>query len=159
MKKLKPNTPAKAAVAERIRRRDRRTLLRGAIALAVALPLAAIGISQYNRRAAQRYDLSVVGNGTPTVVLVIDRNSRDATELRNRFDSVQSEFRDSVQFRIADLATADGALFATRHQAPSLTLLLTDADGRVRNTLSGLQDRQLIAEAVRNSFPGLKRSN
>lgn len=156
MKKKKSHTPARDAVAERVRRRDRRMLIRGAIALAVAVPLAAIGLAQYNRRAAARYDLRVVGNGTPTAVLVIDRGSRDATELRNRFDSLRREFEPAVQFRIADLGTPDGAVFASRHQVPSLSVLLFAADGRLRNTLTGLQERQVLADAIRSSFPAAR---
>lgn len=159
MTKKKAHTPARAAVAQRVRRRDRRLLIRGAIALAVAVPLAAIGVFQYNRRATERYDLRVVGNGTPTVVLVIDRGSRDATELRNRFDSLRREFEPAVQFRIADLGTPDGAVFASRHQVPSMSVLFLASDGRLRNTLTGLQDRQTLADAVRTSFPANRPRN
>lgn len=134
-------------------------LLRSGIALAVGLPLAALGIQYYNKQASERYDLSVIGNGIPTVVLVIDRSSRDANELRSRFQSVQREYRDTVQFRIADLSTPDGALFASRQQASTLTIVMIAPDGRVRNTLTGLQDRQIISEAVRNSFPALRRAS
>ena len=159
MMRKKAYTPARAAVAERVRRRDRRMLIRGAIALAVAAPLAAIGVIQYNRRAAERYDLRVIGNGTPTAVLVIDRGSRDATELRKRFDSLRREFEPAVQFRIADRGTPDGAVFASRHQVPTMSVLLFSGDGGLRNTLTGMQERQTLADAVRSSFPASRPRN
>ena len=156
MKKKKPPVSARTEVQERVRRRDRRLLIRGAIALAVAVPLAAVGVAQYNRSAAQGYDLRTIGNGTPAVVLVIDRGSRDAVELRKRFDGLRREFAPEVQFRIADLGTPDGAVFARRHQAGSMSLLLFAGDGSPRGSLAGMQTRDAMADAIRGGFPGLR---
>ena len=149
----KNQAPARQAVAERVRRRDRRLLIRGGIALAVAVPLAAAGIYQYERIASRRHDLSAIGNGQPTVVQVMDHGCVECRELRSRLSGVRKEFEPRVQFRVADRTTTDGALFASRHNAGHLTLLMFGADGELRNTLTGMQDAETIRTAIASTFP------
>lgn len=157
-KRIQPNTSAKQAHAERARRRDRRMLLKGGIALAIAAPLAAIGILQYERRAAVRYDLSVIGNGQPTVVQVFDFGCAECRQLRDNLAAVQGEFEGQVQFRKADRGTPDGAVLALRHNAGHVTLLMFGPDGQLRNTLTGVQDPATIRAAISSTFPARRTS-
>lgn len=152
------NTSAKQAHAERVRRRDRRMLLKGGIALAIGLPLVAIGVMQYERRAAIRYDLSVIGNGQPTVVQVFDFGCAECRQLRDNLAAVQREFQGQVQFRKADRGTPDGAVLALQHNAGHVTLLMFGADGQLRNTLTGVQDSATIRAAISSTFPARRNS-
>lgn len=133
-------------------------LIRAGIALAVLAPLAWFGVTAYERRAAVRLDLSVIGNGHPTVVLVHDFSWAESRQLRENLAAVEGEFSPGVQFRIADLATPDGAILARRHNAARATLLLFGADGTLRETLVGVQDPAAIRSAIAASFPGTRRT-
>lgn len=158
-RKHKLATDAKQAHAERIKRRDRRLLIRGGLALAVAIPLAAIGVMQYERRASARRDLSVIGNGKPTVVQVFDYGCAECRQLRDNVAPLQREFAEQVQFRLAVRSQADGGILASRYNAGHITLLMFGPDGQLRNTLTGVQDTATIRTAISSSFPGLRASN
>lgn len=134
-------------------------LIRGGIALAVLAPLAYFGVKQYERRAAVRLDLSVIGNGRPTVVQVHDFSSVESRQLRENLAAVEREFSPGVQFRIADLATPDGAILARRYNVLRATLLLFGPDGTLRETLVGVQDSATIRSAIAAAFPGARRAN
>jgi hypothetical protein len=144
----------KEAHADRIRRRDRRMILRGGVALLVLAPLATLGVIRYQRGAAELRDLSVIGNGQPTVVQVYDYGSRPCRQLRSNVSAVEGEFKPRVQFRLADRSTPDGAILATRHSVGQTTLLMFGADGQLRQTLAGVQDVETIRSAIASSFPG-----
>lgn len=152
-RKTRAHDNPREAHAQRVRRRNRRLLLRGAVAFAVLAPLGAVGIGWYQRRAAGRRDLSVIGNGTPTVVQVYDYGNRSSRELWDSVVTLEREFAPRVQFRIADRATPDGALLASRYNAGPSTLLLFGPDGRLRDTLAGTQDPQAIRAAIAATFP------
>ncbi len=155
-KKHRLTTDARQAHAERVKRRDRRLLIRGGIALAVAIPLAVVGVMQYEKRAAVRYDLSVIGNGQPTVVQVMDHGCSECRKLSDNLSSVRREFDGRVQFRLADRGRTDGAILATRHNAGHVTLLMFDGNGRLRTTLTGIQEPGDIRTAILSSFPGVR---
>ena len=144
---------ARAALAERRKRRDRRYLIRGGIALAVLLPLGAFGLRHYERKAAERRDLSVIGNGLPTVVQIFDYRCAECSELRDNVSAVQSAYSDRIQFRIAERSRADGAILATRHNADHLTLLFFGPDGRLRHTEVGMRDSAQVRALVESVFP------
>lgn len=151
-KKQRHATDSREAHAERIRRRDRRMLLRVAVALAVLVPVGAIGIGWYQRHAAELRDLTVIGNGSPTVVQVYDYGSRTSRQLRERLTAVERELTPRVQFRLADQATADGALLASRFGAAPETLLLFGPDGSLRDRVAGTQDAQAIRAAIEQAL-------
>ena len=157
-RKGRVDVPAKIAHAERARKRDRRMLIRAGLALVVLAPLAYFGVREYERRAVVRLDLSVIGNGRPTVVHVHDFSSTESRQLRDNLSAVEREFSSSVQFRIADLATPDGAILARRHNVTRATLLLFGADGALRETLVGVQEPAAIRSAIAASFPGARRA-
>lgn len=154
-KKHRLATDARQAHAERVKRRDRRLLIRGGIALAVAIPLAVVGVMQYEKRAAVRYDLSVIGNGQPTVVQVMDHGCSECRKLSDNLSPIRREFDGRVQFRLADRGRTDGAILATRHNAGHVTLLMFDGNGRLRTTLTGIQEAGDIRTAILSSFPGV----
>ena len=49
------------------------------------------------------YDLSVIGNGTPTVVQIHDQNCRLCRQLKTNLDSVKSDFKEDIQFKTANI--------------------------------------------------------
>lgn len=61
-------------------------------------------------------DLSVVGNGRPSLVLAYENYSPVGGEALNRLREIRAEFDADLNFVIADLGTAEGAAFANRLQ-------------------------------------------
>lgn len=124
-------------------KRSRLRILRRIRNVAVVVTLCsvgALGLTAYKKSYDVSHDLSVVGNGTPTVVQVHDTSCRLCQTLRSNVDSVKGEFRDRIQFRIADIDTSGGRAFARRYDVPHVTLLLFDGDGELVTILSGVRE-------------------
>lgn len=123
--------------------RSRRRILRRARSVAVVLALCSagvLGLTAYKHSYDVSHDLSVIGNGVPTVVQIHDPGCRLCQSLRRNVDSVKGEFRDRIQFRIADIHTRSGRALARRYDVPHVTLLLFDGDGKLVTVLSGVRD-------------------
>ncbi len=94
------------------------------------------------------YDLSVVGNGTPTVVQIHDPNCQLCRRLKSNLDAVKGEFGDSIQFRTTNIATKKGRYFASKYGVPHVTLLFFDKSGDRINTLQGVTPKDEIRDAL-----------
>lgn len=94
------------------------------------------------------YDLSVIGNGTATVVQIHDPNCQLCRRLRSNVDSVKEEFTKKIQFKTANIASPKGRSFASKHQVPHVTLLFFDKKGRKVNTLQGVTSKENIKAAL-----------
>jgi len=132
-RKAKKDSPARSRrkVLKRIRN----------VTVAVALcSVGALGLTAYKHSYDVSHDLSVIGNGTPTVVQIHDTSCRLCQSLRSNVDSVKGEFRDQIQFRIADIHTSSGRALAHRYDVPHVTLLLFDGDGKLVTTLTGVRE-------------------
>ncbi len=90
------------------------------------------------------HDLSVVGNGTPTVVQIHDPNCPSCKRLKRNLNSVKAAYLDDIQFKTADIKTAAGSQFARKHGVPHITLLFFDAKGTHKNTLQGISSPDRI---------------
>ena len=154
-KEMSRKERAQQGYAERAQRRKRRWMIRIAVALAVVLPLGAVGFWQYEQRAAERRDLSVIGNGVPTLVQVYDRGCSECRSLRSKAQRATRTFGDQVQFRLADRSTGDGALLASSEGVGHLTLLYYSSDGRLLHTQGDPESADRIREQLRANFAGL----
>ena len=124
-------------------KRNRRKVLRRIRNVAIVLALCsagALGLTAYKQSYDVSHDLSVIGNGTPTVVQIHDTSCRLCQSLRSNVDSVKGEFRGQIQFRIADIDTSSGRALARRYDVPHVTLLLFDGAGELVTTLSGVRE-------------------
>ena len=123
--------------------RGRRRLLKRARNAVIAIglcSLAVVGLAAYKRDYDVSHDLSVIGNGTPTVVQIHDPGCRLCQTLRRNVDSVEREFRGRIQFRIADIHTGSGRALARRYDVPHVTLLRFDGDGELVTVLRGVRE-------------------
>jgi hypothetical protein len=131
-KSSKNKTPTKPSPARRLR-----SLKRWSISLAV---LAALGAALffYSQLVAQERDLSVIGNGTPTIVQVMDTGCRLCQQLQRNSKSALSPYSDDVQWRVANISTSDGLAFARRQGVEHVTLVLFNSNGQRVRILSGV---------------------
>ena len=157
MKKNRPGfaskTQREAAYAERAHRRRRRWLLRGAVTLAVSAPLVGFGVYRFVDASRSKHDLTVIGIGTPTVVQVFDAHCAECRQLRDRVEAAIAAHPAPIQHRLADRSTAEGGLFASRHQAEHLSLFFFAADGSLRGRETGMASQTDVALALRSFFP------
>ena len=71
-------------------------------------------------------DLSMVGNGTPTLVLAYENYSPAGGDALNRLKQVRDDYEARMQFIVADLGTPRGRAFAQRFNlADGVAVLLT----------------------------------
>jgi hypothetical protein len=131
-KTLKNKAPKKPSPARRLR-----SLKRWSISLAV---LAALGAALffYSQVVAQERDLSVIGNGTPTIVQVMDTGCHLCQQLQRNSKSALSPYTDDVQWRVANISTSDGLAFARRQGVEHVTLILFDGNGQRVRVISGV---------------------
>lgn len=130
---------------------SRRSLLRlarnGAIAMAVLGGGGWLAVRQVQSHYTLR-DLSVIGNGTPSVVQIHDPTCPICTRLQKEMLAAAEAFDEgALQVRVATIDSTEGRALASRHGVSHATLLLFDGQGRVRRVLAGANDRDVLRNA------------
>lgn len=132
---------------------SRRNLLRrfrnGSIAV-VALSLGGWGLAYAYQSHAERHDLSVIGNGIPTVVQIHDPQCPTCRALQKEALRAARAFDDSaLQIRVANIRSPAGSALASRYGVPHVTLLFFDKHGEMRQVLSGLHEHNDLRDRFR----------
>jgi len=104
-------------------------------------------LSEINSRV--EHDLSVIGNGKPTVVQIHDPGCQLCRQLKVNLDSTKSDFEEKIQYKTANIKTKKGAEFAKKHDVPHVTLLFFNRSGRLIETLRGVNTKETIMSALR----------
>jgi len=126
-------------------------LKRSLIALCF-LGVIAVPVIAYVQKSEIEHDLSVLGNGTPTVVQIHDPNCPMCQQLKSNLGKVKGEFKDDIQFKTANIKTKKGRRFATKYNVPHVTLLFFDKQGKRVNTLQGVS----TPDAIKSGLNSLK---
>lgn len=101
----------------------------------------------YQAQHADMRDISVVGNGTPTVVQLFDQNCVTCRQLDKNAKAAMRSFGDELQFRIVNLNVPSGQAFAQRYNGGQTTLLYFDGNGRHVTTVTGVQSSADLRES------------
>jgi hypothetical protein len=75
-------------------------------------------------------DLSLIGQGTPSVVLAYENFSPTGGEALARLKEVRPDYESRLNFIVADLGTPQGRAFANRYQLRDGQAVLLGGDGR-----------------------------
>ena len=151
-KKPRKSRTAKSQHSERKKKiKWSRLLQRGAFAFAL-LAILAVAIHFFSSHKQQEYDLSVIGNGTPTVVQVHDPDCQLCQRLKRNLDSVRGDFSEDIQFRTTYITTSEGRRFANRYAVSNVTLLFFNKQGQHVHTLEGVTP----ADVLRNTLQRFK---
>lgn len=126
-------------------------------AAVVAIGIAAFGIHAFEKKQRELHDLSVIGNGTPTVVQIHDQSCQICMRLKKITKTITSD-DDRVQYRIADIGSEKGRTFQQQYNESKTTLLFFDAKGKHVHTTRGLQDAENVQASIetlisRKRFP------
>ena len=91
-------------------------------------------------------DLSVIGQGKPTLVLAYENFSPTGGEALNRLRRIQSDFESRLEFVVADLGTPHGRAFAERHEFHNAQALFLSQDGQALQVTGIPEDDQELRD-------------
>ncbi len=112
------------------------------------LAISAVGLASYQKNWAEAHDLSVVGNGTPTIVQIHDPNCQLCQALRSNTEKALAKSDATIQFRIANIHTDKGRRLQREHQVPHVTLLLFEPDGDIWRKLTGVKSVEALSRVI-----------
>ncbi|MEM7562019.1 MAG: hypothetical protein AAF353_03095 [Pseudomonadota bacterium] len=115
---------------------------------------AGVGLAAYKKQYDIEHDLSVIGQGIPTIVQVHDPKCQLCQRLRSNSHDALVHIKQPLLYRIADITTLEGRRIQRQHQVPHVTLLLYDGSGEVRNIVQGVKPEE---ELIRIFKSHLKR--
>ena len=102
----------------------------------------------YSQKLKNEHDLSVVGNGVPTVVQIHDPNCQLCNQLKANLKQVKSDYKGEIQFKSANINTQKGRVFANKHRVARVTLLFFDSRGNQVNVIQGVTPTEDIRLAL-----------
>ena len=108
------------------------------------LSIFAVPVYAYMKQVETEHDLSVIGQGLPTVVQVHDPNCSLCRELKGNLASVKAPYEGQIHFKSANRFTEKGARFANQQRVQHVTLLFFDGAGRRVSVLQGVQPENII---------------
>ena len=112
------------------------------------LSVIAVPVYAYMQNSKVEHDLSVVGNGTPTVVQVHDPGCRLCNRLKSNLGKVKGDFKDKIQFKTANILKQKGKDFASKYNVPHVTLLFFDKKGERVDTMQGVSSSKDIQSSL-----------
>jgi hypothetical protein len=129
-------------------KRRMRDICRTLILLAVIVPLTGFGFYEFKKNYDISHDLSVIGQGVPTVVQIHDPKCQLCLQLRRNANSAIARIAgDDLLFRVADVTTHEGRRLQRKHKVPNVTLLLFDRDGKLNRSLNGVKGDDVLHQA------------
>ena len=148
-----PRVRSAGRTSQRGTARSRRNLLRN-IAVCVIVGSLVSGGGWYVSRGVQagiaEHDLSLLGNGVPTVVQIHDPQCPRCRALRRETREAISRFEDgTIQYLVANIRRPQGRRFAAKHRVGHITLLLFDGNGRRRGILAGERKSDVLVNEFR----------
>jgi len=97
-------------------------------------------------------DLSKVGQGVNTVVLIQNKGAQQSMDLLNLLNQVRDDYQGRVDFLIADVDTEEGLAFKNNQRLDSSELVLFGPDGTQLNVLNNSIDEAGLRKALDNAF-------
>ena len=96
-------------------------------------------------------DLSLIGKGNTSAVLLHDKNLVGSTKMMELLNRVRSDYEPDVVFLVADIATPAGSNFSRAQSIGAVSLLLFDTQGQRLAALNGGITEQQLRDALDKS--------
>ena len=113
----------------------------------ITLSIFGAAIAAFKHNYEIEHDLSVIGQGMPTIVQIHNPSCSLCQQLRSNANAAMRGLDEQLLFRIADVTTQSGHRLQRRHQVNNVTLLFFDGQGELRNVLSGVRDKRDLRKA------------
>jgi len=97
-------------------------------------------------------DTSIIGQGTPVLLLVHDDNILQSGETMAVMNKIRNEYAGRLEFVVADINTPDGRAFVQRHGLMPVALVFFAADGRNLQTLYSAQTVDSLKQELNKLF-------
>lgn len=136
----KPTVKTAAERADASRRKLVATSVKAFAAIFTIGAISVAGATAYRNHWQEVTDLSVIGNGSPTVVQVHDPSCKLCQALKANTTVALGDFDDSIQYRIVEINTPAGRAFSTEHNVRHVTLVTFTGSGRVVDKLQGVRE-------------------
>ncbi len=96
-------------------------------------------------------DLSLIGQGSVSVVLTHDKNLLDSTRMMEVMNKVRSDYEGKVQFLAVDVVTPVGQGFVRDQRVGSISLVIFGSDGQRLQLL----DNRVTEQSLRATLDGI----
>jgi hypothetical protein len=93
-------------------------------------------------------DLSHIGKGNASVVLIRDKNSVASFDLIHVLDGLRDKYAGRVEFLLTDFDTPEGRAFIAANQVSPVTLVLFDAGGNLVKVLHAPQTAGNVQQEI-----------
>lgn len=101
-------------------------------------------------------DLTRVGKGQPTIVLIREKNAVQSFDLLSVMDSLRDQYAGKVEFLLTDYGTGETSMFMEAHKAPKVTLVMLDRSGKLVKILHPPQTVESVNQEIADGF-GVKQ--
>ena len=146
-RKIKQKTAYKVSPEKKIKWR-RRDLKRFVFTLIILFGVGGLGLAAFKKNYNISHDLSVIGQGIPSVVQIHDPQCKLCIQLRSNAKVAMARIADeNLLFRVTDITTPEGRRLQRLHRVPNVTLLLFDRDGKLNRSLNGVKSDDVLHKA------------
>jgi len=93
-------------------------------------------------------DLSIIGKGKAAVVLIRDKNAVQTFDLLELMNGLRDQYAGEIEFLLTDSNTPQGKRFMKANEAPRVTLVLLDSDGKKVKVLFPPQTAESLQQEI-----------
>jgi hypothetical protein len=104
-------------------------------------------------------DLSRIGKGKASVVLIRDKNAVQSFDLMTELNSVRDQFSGKVEFLLTDFDTAQGKAFIEANHAGEVSVVFLDASGHLVKVLYAPQSAGSLQQEISALLNGSAAAN
>ncbi len=102
-------------------------------------------------------DLSVIGQGKPSLVLGVESYSPTGGSALNRLNAVRGDYEDRMVFVVSDLGTPQGQTFARQYNLQDGVAIFLSPDGKPVRIATIPADEQLLRQQLDSKLALVER--
>lgn len=118
-------------------------------AITVVIIAIAVAVMIFNSPRGFEVDLTKIGSGQPTLVMVYDPNLVISSEQIYEMNQMRDEFEAELQFLLADIGYPEAREFMEQYKARPAMLLIFAADGSHLKTLHAPLSAEQLSSEIR----------
>lgn len=124
------------------------------VVLGLIMVLAAVAVKILPRGYSD--DLTRIGKGQPTIVLIREKNAVQSFDLLSVMDALRDQYAGKVEFLLSDYGTGETSVFIEKYKASKVTLVMLDGSGKLVKILYPPQTVESVKQEIVDGF-GVKQ--